>query len=178
MFLSKLKQIKAFVLDIDGVLTDATIHVTESGEQLRRFNVRDGYAMQFAVKKGYLICVISGGKSNSVILRLNGLGITDVHLGITEKLEVYNRFLDQHQLQPENIIYMGDDIPDIPVMKVSGASACPSDAVDEVKQISNYISSKKGGEGCVRDIIEKVLKVQDNWYDATHTASEESIPSV
>src|SRR5687768_4461610 len=106
MFLSKLKHIQAFVLDIDGVLTDATIHVTESGEQLRRFNVRDGYAMQLAVKKGYFICVISGGKSESVILRLKGLGITEVHLGITQKLEVYNNFIQQNHLKPENVIYM------------------------------------------------------------------------
>src|SRR5690606_30610814 len=112
MFLNKLKHVKAFVLDIDGVLTDATIHVTESGEQLRRFNVRDGYAMQLAVKKGYLICVISGGKSQSAVLRLQGLGITDVHLGITQKLEIYYKFMLQHDLKPENVLYMGDDIPD------------------------------------------------------------------
>lgn len=178
MFLSKLKNIKAFVLDIDGVLTDATIHVTESGEQLRRFNVRDGYAMQLAVKKGYLICVISGGKSESVILRLKGLGITEVHLGITKKLEVYHKFIHQHQLKAENVIYMGDDIPDMPVMNVAGVSACPSDAVEEVKAISDYISAKTGGDGCVRDLIEKVLKVQDNWFDTNPTAQEDSIPSV
>ena len=178
MFLSKLKPIKAFVLDIDGVLTDATIHVTESGEQLRRFNVRDGYAMQLAVKKGYLICVISGGKSKSVILRLQGLGITDVHLGITQKVEVYEKFLNQHQLLPENVLYMGDDIPDIPVMKITGTCACPADAVEEVKEISDYISGKNGGEGCVRDVIEKVLKVQDSWFDANPTAQEDSVPSI
>ena len=178
MFLSKLKSIKAFVLDIDGVLTDATIHVTESGEQLRRFNVRDGYAMQLAVKKGYLICVISGGKSESVILRLKGLGITEVHLGITRKLEVYNKFISQHKLTADNVIYMGDDIPDIPVMRVAGASACPADAVEEVKEVSDYISAKNGGNGCVRDLIEKVLKVQDNWFDVNPTAQEDSIPSV
>ncbi|MEJ6981314.1 HAD-IIIA family hydrolase [Pedobacter sp. P351] len=178
MFLSKLKHIQAFVLDIDGVLTDATIHVTESGEQLRRFNVRDGYAMQLAVKKGYFICVISGGKSESVILRLKGLGITEVHLGITQKLEVYNKFMQQNHLKPENVIYMGDDIPDMPVMKVAGVSACPADAVEEVKEISDYISSKRGGNGCVRDLIEKVLKVQDNWFDSDPTAQEDSIPSV
>ena len=178
MFLSKLKHIKAFVLDIDGVLTDATIHVTESGEQLRRFNVRDGYAMQLAVKKGYLICVISGGKSASVTLRLQGLGITDVHLGITKKLEVYNTFIHQHQLHPENVLYMGDDIPDLPVMKVAGLRTCPSDAVEEVKEISDYISPNAGGYGCVRDVIEKVLKVQDNWFDGESNAQEDSIPSI
>lgn len=177
MFLSKLNKIKAFVLDIDGVLTDATIHVTETGEQLRRFNVKDGYAMQFAVKKGYIFCVISGGRSISSTLRLQSLGITDVHLGITQKLEVYNKFMLQHKLQPENVIYMGDDIPDISVMKAAGLSACPIDAVEEVKEISDYISPKKGGEGCVRDIIEKVLKIQDNWVDSVPTPQEESVPS-
>lgn len=177
MFLNKLKHVKAFVLDIDGVLTDATIHVTESGEQLRRFNVRDGYALQLAVKKGYLICVISGGKSQSAVLRLQGLGITDVHLGITQKLEIYEKFMLQHGLEPENVLYMGDDIPDVPVMKVVGVTACPFDAVEEVKEVSDYISAKKGGEGCVRDVIEKVLKIQDNWHDAHPTAKEDSIPS-
>jgi 3-deoxy-D-manno-octulosonate 8-phosphate phosphatase (KDO 8-P phosphatase) len=177
MFLAKLTSIKAFILDIDGVLTDATIHVTESGEQLRRFNVRDGYAMQLAVKKGYLICVISGGKSESVSLRLRGLGITDVHLGITRKLEVYNNFLDEHKLRPENVLYMGDDIPDIPVMKIAGVRACPTDAVEEVKELSDFISPKKGGEGCVRDVIEKVLKIQDNWFDNSATEDAESTPS-
>jgi 3-deoxy-D-manno-octulosonate 8-phosphate phosphatase (KDO 8-P phosphatase) len=177
MFLNKLDKIKAFVLDIDGVLTDASIHVTESGEQLRRFNVRDGYAMQLAVRKGYKICVISGGKSASVILRLQGLGITDVHLGITKKLEVYNNFINQNQLKPENVLYMGDDIPDLPVMRIAGLKACPADAVEEVKEISDYISSKSGGSGCVRDIIEKVLKVQDNWYDIDSNAQDDDIPS-
>lgn len=177
MFLDKLKQVKAFVLDIDGVLTDATIHVTESGEQLRRFNVRDGYALQLAVKRGYIICIISGGKSQSAVLRLQGLGITDIHLGITQKLEIYDNFMLQHELKPENVIYMGDDIPDVPVMKAVGVTACPFDAVEEVKQISDYISPKKGGEGCVRDVIEKVLKIQDKWHDA-YPDAKVSIPSV
>lgn len=177
MFLDKLKQVKAFVLDIDGVLTDATIHVTESGEQLRRFNVRDGYALQLAVKRGYIICIISGGKSQSAVLRLQGLGITDIHLGITQKLEIYDNFMLQHELKPGNVIYMGDDIPDVPVMKAVGVTACPFDAVEEVKQISDYISPKKGGEGCVRDVIEKVLKIQDKWHDA-YPDAKVSIPSV
>lgn len=177
MFLNKISNIKAFVLDIDGVLTDATIYVTESGEQLRRFNVRDGYAMQLAVKKGYLFCVISGGKSESATLRLRGLGISNVHLGITKKREVYDTFINQHQLKPENVIYMGDDIPDLQVMRVAGVRACPSDAVEEVKEISDYISAKKGGEGCVRDVIEKVLKIQDKWFDGDSLVQEETIPS-
>src|SRR5690606_4770853 len=138
--LEKLHHIKAFIFDIDGVLTDATVLVTETGEQLRRFNVRDGYALQLAVKKGYRVCAISGGTSQSVVLRLKGLGITEVHLGIDKKLEVYEQFMKQHALQADQVFYMGDDIPDVPVMKTAGVSACPADAVEEAKLVSDYIS--------------------------------------
>lgn len=177
MFLEKLKHITSFVIDIDGVLTDATVLVTESGEQLRRFNVRDGYALQLAIKKGYKICIISGGKSQSVVFRLKGLGITDIHLGIEEKLEVYNSFIAAHNLKPEQVLYMGDDIPDIAVMRIAGVGVCPVDAVEEVKQVSQYISPKEGGHGCVRDVIEKVLKIQGNWFNIHPSAQEDSIPS-
>lgn len=178
MFLTKLKSVKAFVLDIDGVLTDATVHVTESGEQLRTFNVRDGYAIQLAIKRGFKICAISGGKSQSVILRLNALGITDVHLGIAKKIDTYNEFIKTNQLQPEDVLYMGDDIPDLPVMKIVGVPVCPADAVEEIKALSIYISPKKGGEGCVRDVIEKVLKIQDQWFDADPIAGDSTITSI
>ncbi|WP_423148102.1 KdsC family phosphatase [Rubrolithibacter danxiaensis] len=177
MFLEKLKHIKAFILDIDGVLTDATVLVTESGEQLRRFNVRDGYAMQLAVKKGFKVCAISGGKSASVVSRLNGLGITDVYLGVDKKLDVYNDFLAQHNLQKQDIIYMGDDIPDLPVLKEAGLPVCPADAVEEVKAVCEYISPFSGGAGCVRDVMEKVLKLQNSWYDADPSAHDDSITS-
>ena len=177
MFLSKLHQIKAFVLDVDGVLTDATVHVTETGEQLRRFNVRDGYAMQLALKRGFKICAISGGKSQGVALRLNTLGITDVHLGIAKKIDIYNQFVNDHCLKPEEILYMGDDIPDLPVMKLAGVPVCPADAVEEVKELSLYISPKGGGEGCVRDVIEKVMKLQDKWFDANPVAGDSTITS-
>lgn len=178
MFLEKLKNIKAFILDIDGVLTDATVLVTEAGEQLRRFNVRDGYALQLAVKKGYKVSAISGGKSASVVLRLQGLGITDVYLGIDKKLDVYTDFIKTHDLKHEEVLYMGDDIPDVPVMKLVGLACCPADAVEEVKALSEYISTAKGGYGCVRDIIEKVLKVQGLWFDANPSAHDDSIPSL
>ncbi len=177
MFLEKLHNISAIILDIDGVLTDATLLVTESGEQLRRFNVRDGYAMQLAVKKGYRICAISGGKSQSVVLRLKGLGITEVHLNVDRKLDVYHEFIRQNNLTPDQVLYIGDDIPDVPVMKVAGVAACPSDAVEEVKAVSHYISPKSGGDGCVRDVLEKVLKVQKKWVDSDPSAQEDSIPS-
>ena len=177
MFLNNLKNIKAFVLDIDGVLTDGTVHVTETGEQLRKFHVRDGYAMQRAVKSGYLICVISGGKSASVIIRLNGLGITEVYLGVDQKMEVFSDFLVKYSLKAEEVMYMGDDIPDIPPMKVAGIAVCPADAVEEVKAVSAYVSGKDGGGGCVRDVIEKVLKIQGKWYDSRPSAEDDSITS-
>ncbi|TZF83724.1 3-deoxy-D-manno-octulosonate 8-phosphate phosphatase [Pedobacter sp. BS3] len=177
MFLDKLHHIKGIILDIDGVLTDATVLVTETGEQLRRFNVRDGYAMQLAVKRGFKVCSISGGKSKSVVLRLNSLGITDIHLGIDKKLDVFNSFLEQHALNAGEVLYIGDDIPDVPVMKIAGAAACPADAAEEVKAVSMYISPKVGGAGCVRDILEKLLKVQRKWFDAEPSAHDDSIPS-
>jgi len=177
MFLSKIKAVKAFILDIDGILTDGTVLVTESGDQLRKFNVRDGYAMRLAVKKGFHICVISGGNSASVVFRLNGLGVTEVHLGIEKKLDVYSEFIKKHDLEPESVLYMGDDVPDMPVMKVVGASACPHDAIEEVKAISDYISPFSGGAGCVRDVIEKVLKIQGKWYDQDPSAHDDTITS-
>lgn len=177
MFLTRLHQVKAFVLDIDGVLTDATVHVTETGEQLRRFNVRDGYAIQLAIKRGFKICAISGGKSQGALLRLNTLGMTDVYLGIAKKIDTYNKFIQDNAFSPEEILYMGDDIPDLPVMQLAGVPVCPADAVEEVKAISMYISPKGGGEGCVRDVIEKVLKVQGKWFDPNPMAGDSTIVS-
>lgn len=170
MFLSKLHSIKAFILDIDGVLTDATVHVTETGHQLRRFNIRDGYAIQHAINKGFYVCAISGGKSDSVILRLKSLGLTDIHLGIDKKTAVYNSILEKYGLLPSEILYMGDDMPDIPPMKLAGVAVCPKDAAEEVKAISMYVSPKAGGSGCVRDVIEKVMKVQHKWFESDPSA--------
>ena len=175
MFLQQLHHVKAFVFDVDGVLTDGTVLVTESGEQLRQFSIKDGYALQLAVKRGYLITIISGGRSNGVALRLRGLGIHDIHLGAESKIEIYKNFVASNNLQPEQIIYMGDDIPDLPVMKLVGLPVCPSDAAEEIKSISKYISPIPGGKGCVRDIIEKVLKIQHKWYDETPSAHDGSI---
>ena len=175
MFLEKIKHIKAFILDVDGVLTNGMIHVTESGEQLRQFNIKDGYALQLAVKRGYRIAVLSGGKSNGVALRLKGLGIEDIFLGLDSKIEVYHKFLSSSGLSAEQILYMGDDIPDLAVMKLVGLAVCPSDAAEEIKSVSDYISPKKGGEGCVRDIIEKVLKIQNSWCDEAPSANDGSL---
>ncbi|HEY1025247.1 MAG TPA: HAD-IIIA family hydrolase, partial [Sphingobacteriaceae bacterium] len=156
--LEKLHHIKAFVFDVDGVLTDSTVHVTEAGEQLRRFNIKDGYALQLAVKRGYPVAVISGARSKGVLARMQGLGVQHVHLAIEDKMEIFGSFIRDYQLSPEEIVYMGDDIPDLPVMKLVGLPVCPADAVEEIKAVSKYVSPRNGGFGCVRDIIEKVLK--------------------
>jgi len=158
-----LNNVKAFIFDVDGVLTDGKLHISENGELLRQMNVKDGYALKHALNKGYEICIISGGKNPAVKSRLEGLGITKVYLGIDNKIESLDEFSNLNDIPFESMCYMGDDIPDIPVMKVVGLAVCPQDAVPEVKAISHYISHKNGGDTCVRDIIEQVLKVQNNW---------------
>ncbi len=158
-----LNNVKAFIFDVDGVLTDGKLHISEKGELLRQMNVKDGYALKHALKKGYEICIISGGNNPAVKSRLQGLGITNVYLGIDDKMESLDEFSDVYDVPFENMCYMGDDIPDIPVMKVVGLATCPQNAVPEVKAISHYVSHKNGGDTCVRDIIEQVLKVQHNW---------------
>ncbi len=175
MFLNKLHEIRAFVFDVDGVLTDGTVHVTESGEQLRSFNIKDGYALQLAVKRGYPVAVISGARSEGVRLRLRGLGITHIYLAIENKTETFQAFIREHELHPDQIVYMGDDIPDLPVMKLAGLPVCPADAADDIKAISGYISPRSGGQGCARDIIEKVLKVQNRWFDENPSAHDGSL---
>jgi len=174
MFLEKLKHIKAIILDVDGVLTNGILLLTESGEQLRQFNIKDGYALQLAVKKGIKIAALSGARSKGVEHRLRGLGIQDVFLGLDSKLEVYTNYLLQNDLTPDQVLFMGDDIPDLQVMKLAGLAICPLDAVEEIKAISHYISSKNGGEGCVRDIVEKVLKIQNLWMDTDPSAADGS----
>lgn len=159
----QLKRVKAFVFDIDGVLTNGEVLVTEEGEQLRSFYIKDGYALQLAVKQGYPIAVITGGKSLGVKFRLEGLGIKDVFIDISNKTLVLEQWMKQNNIQAEEILYMGDDIPDIHAMEMVGLASCPADAVEDIKAISHYISSKKGGKGAVRDIIEKVLRLQDKW---------------
>lgn len=163
--------IRAFVLDMDGVLTDGTVLVTEEGTMLRSMNIRDGYALQLAKKTGYDVVVISGSNSEGVKIRLSRLGITDVFMGVHNKVEILQNFLAEHNLKSEHVLYMGDDIPDLDVMKMAGVAACPADAVPEIIKISQYVSDKKGGEGCVRDIIEKTLKLQKKWREDTSTPS-------
>lgn len=160
-----LKNISTFVFDYDGVMTDGIIILSEEGEPLRTANVRDGYALQLAVKKGYRVAIISGGRSKTVFSRLQALGITDVFLGVDHKIDVFEKYLKENNISREKVVYMGDDIPDFHVMQHAAVPACPADAAEEIKSISKYISHFDGGKGCVRDIIEQVLKLQQNWMN-------------
>ena len=166
-----LEHINTFIFDVDGVLTDGSVTVTTTGEMLRTMNIKDGYALKIAVDKGFNVCIISGGSNEGVRLRLKGLGITDIYLGAHNKIDQLNDYYNKKGVKPESVLYMGDDIPDYPVMKGIGLPCCPQDAVPEIKAISKYISHKKGGQGAVRDVIEQVLKVQDKWsgnFSAKH----------
>ncbi|CAM3977434.1 3-deoxy-D-manno-octulosonate 8-phosphate phosphatase [Flavobacterium branchiophilum NBRC 15030 = ATCC 35035] len=158
-----MNQITTFIFDVDGVLTNNMIQITSQGELLRQMNVRDGYAMQRALALGYKIAIISGGKNEGVRERLKNLGIYDIYLGVLNKLEIYEEFIDIYKINSEHILYMGDDIPDYEVMKKVGLACCPQDACPEIKNISHYISHIEGGNGAVRDVIEQVLKVQEKW---------------
>lgn len=155
--------IRTFVFDVDGVLTDGSLMLTEDGHMLRSMNIKDGYAMQLAIKKGYKVWIISGGKSEAVRLRLNKLGISDVHIGIESKKEVLNEIVAASLTSYNNVLYMGDDIPDYAAMQLCGLPCCPNDAVAEIRAVSKYISPLNGGKGCVRDVIEKVLKLNGDW---------------
>jgi len=162
-FKSRLKRVTAFIFDVDGVLTDGSVTLLPDGEQVRSMNIKDGYALQLAAKKGYKIGIISGGRSESVRKRMNGLGIYDVFLGADNKCEAFDEFILTYEIKPENILYMGDDMPDWECMQKVGVPTCPEDAVHEIREVSIYTSHKKGGQGCVRDVIEQVLKVQGHW---------------
>lgn len=172
MFLKKLKHIKAFIFDVDGVMTNGMLLVTESGEFLRQFNIKDGYALQLAVKRGFKLAVLSGARSKGVEHRLRGLGVQDIYLGLDSKIDAYHEFIEKNGLLPEQVLFMGDDIPDLELMKMVGLAVCPADAVEEIKAVSHYISPKNGGDSCVRDIVEKVLRIQNLWSSEDSTASD------
>lgn len=158
-----MNDINTFIFDVDGVLTDGTVHVSQTGEMLREMNIRDGFAMKAAVESNYHVCIISGGSNEGVRIRLRNLGINDIYLGSPDKVETFKEYCDIYNIKPEQVLYMGDDIPDYHVMKLVGLPTCPQDASPEIKEISNYISHKNGGKGAVRDVIEQVMKVQDKW---------------
>jgi 3-deoxy-D-manno-octulosonate 8-phosphate phosphatase (KDO 8-P phosphatase) len=160
---SLLKNITTFIFDYDGVLTDGTVILQADGEALRTANVKDGYALQLAVKKGFNVAIISGGSSPSIARRFQILKVKDIYLGVESKLEKFHQYLEQKNIKAESVLYMGDDIPDYKPMKESGVPCCPADAAPEIKAISKYISAYGGGKGCVRDVIEQTLKVQEKW---------------
>ncbi len=165
-FKEELSKVKAFVFDVDGVLSNAKIYLHPGNDLMRSMNIKDGYAIQYAIRKGYSICIITGGNSQAVEQRFRTLGVKDIYMKSRNKMENLEDFLAQNEFGAENILYMGDDLPDYPVMKEVGFPTCPSDAAEEIKSISTYISDKPGGEGCVRDVIEQVLRLQGKWMDA------------
>ena len=159
-----MNQIDTFIFDVDGVLTDSTVHVSATGEMLRVMNIRDGFAMKAAIECGYNVCIISGGNNDGVRIRLQNLGINDIYLASSDKVKTFNEYCNLKSVVAKNVLYMGDDIPDYHVMQLVGLSACPQDAVPEIKAVSNYISHVNGGRGAVRDVIEQVMKVQGKWH--------------
>lgn len=165
-----LPDIHTLIFDVDGVLTNGMVTIMPDGALIRQMNIKDGYALKTALDKGLNVCIISGGKNEGVRTRLANLGIKDIYLGAHNKVQQFNELVKKYNLKPENVIYMGDDIPDYPVMKLVGLPCCPNDAVPEIQGVSKYISNKKGGEGCVRDIIEQVLKVQGKWENNYNAA--------
>ena len=164
-----LHRIKALVFDVDGVLSAETIPQHPEGQPMRTVNIKDGYVLQLAVKMGYHVAIITGGTTPAVRRRYQALGIPDVHLGASVKMGVYEAFLQKYGLKDEEVMYMGDDIPDYEVMSRCGLPVCPSDAVPEIKALCRYVSPRVGGYGCVRDVVEQVMKVQGKWM-ADHRA--------
>lgn len=171
MILKTFKDIEVVFLDVDGVLTDGSILVPESGEQLRTFNVKDGYAMQMAIKKGLEVIVITGGRSIGVKKRLEGLGIKDVHMNVSDKLSLMLKIVEERGFDLEKCMFVGDDVPDYWCMVRVGLAACPRDAVEDIKEASDYISPYVGGKGVVRDVLEKCLKLKSLWPLTDQTKS-------
>jgi 3-deoxy-D-manno-octulosonate 8-phosphate phosphatase (KDO 8-P phosphatase) len=168
---TKLPNIKAFAFDVDGVFTDGSVLVTENGDFLRSHNAKDGYALKTAIDKGFPVAIITGGAANSIKIRFDALGIKDIYLSTLNKGPAFKDFCSRHNLRPTEVLYMGDDIPDLDILDICGLPCCPSDAVNEVKEASEYISIHSGGKGCVRDIIEQTLKVQGKWRIETNRIS-------
>jgi 3-deoxy-D-manno-octulosonate 8-phosphate phosphatase (KDO 8-P phosphatase) len=160
-----LRHVNTFVFDYDGVLTDGTVILMSNGDALRTANVKDGYALQLAMKKGYRVAIISGGYSESMVRRFEALKIKDVFLGVDNKIEVFNNYLVKNNIDPGHVLFMGDDIPDYEIMQIAGVPTCPADASEEIRAIARYISHQKGGGGCVRDVIEQVMKIQGRWMN-------------
>lgn len=164
-FKKMLQDVKAIVLDVDGVLSGNKVLMQNDGELIRTANVKDGFAIQYAVRMGLKIGIITGGRSEVIRTRYKGLGVTDIYIKCKDKRIEFADFIKKHNFEAKDVLYMGDDLLDYHVMKQVGISTCPQDAADEIKSISLYISSYNGGEGCVRDIIEQVMRSQGSWMD-------------
>lgn len=164
-FKEELKKIRAFVLDVDGVLSRQEVALSEEGELIRTSCAKDGYAIMYSGRKGYIIAIISGGGSPGLQARFEKLGIKDIYLKVANKVEALQEIMEKYALEKEEIMYMGDDIPDYNVMEMVGLPVCPADACEEIKAISRYISDLDGGTGCVRDVISQVLKARGDWMD-------------
>jgi 3-deoxy-D-manno-octulosonate 8-phosphate phosphatase (KDO 8-P phosphatase) len=158
-----LNNVRAFVFDVDGVMTNGKVMITSEGEMYREMDTRDGFALKYALLKGFKIGIISGGTNEGVRKRLELLGVNKVYLGIHEKDIAFDDFVSTFNINPDQVLYMGDDVPDVPVMEKVGVSTCPQDALPDVKRVVDYVSHKKGGDGCVREIVEQVMRVQDKW---------------
>jgi len=164
-FKEDLMKVKAFVFDVDGVLSTESMNIDSDGGLQRTANTKDGYAIQYAVKKGYPVAIITGGVSQAVELRYRGLGVENMYMGSKDKIEDFKDLVTRYDLNPAEILYMGDDLPDFEVMKQVGIPTCPANAVEQIKSISSYISDKEGGHGCVRDVVEQVLRAHGKWMD-------------
>lgn len=159
----KLHRITTFIFDFDGVLSDGKVYVLPDGDQIRNTDVKDGYAIHYAMKLGYRMAIISGGYSETMRLRYSNFPGMEIYLKVGDKVAVFNEYLAKHQISAEEVLYVGDDIPDYKLMQMVGVKCCPSDAAEEIKQIADYISHRRGGDGCVRDVIEQTIKAHGKW---------------
>lgn len=164
-FKTDLADVKALAFDVDGVLSSCMVPLHPNGEPMRMVNIKDGYAMHYAVTRGLKLAIITGGKTEAVRKRFLGLGIEDVYMGSSVKIKDFQHFLEKNNLKPEEVLYVGDDIPDYEVLRTCGFPCCPADAVAEIKEVCCYISPKCGGEGVGRDLIEQVMKAKGMWMD-------------
>lgn len=159
----KLHQITTFIFDFDGVLSDGKIYTFPDGDMIRTTNVKDGYAIHYAQKLGYRMAIISGGYSETMLKRFSNFPEMEIYMRVNDKVKVFEEYLDKHQITCDEVLYMGDDIPDLQLMQMAGVTCCPEDAAEEIKAVADYISHKQGGAGCVRDVIEQTLKAQGKW---------------